>query len=169
MKIEKDSKGRTLYCVAADLILIKDGKVLLQRRANTGWNDGKWNLAGGHIEDEETLQECIIREAKEELGIVIEHEDVNLVHCIQYKSNRLTMQFYLICSKWKGTPSIQPEQENGQVVYKADKLEWFDIDNLPDDLIPTARQALDAVIRNQSFSSMGFEDKDYTDKISPKK
>lgn len=156
MDINKDNKGRTLYCVAADLILTKDNKVLLQRRANTGWNDGKWNLAGGHIENEETLQQCIVREAKEELGIHIQPKNVKIVHCIQYKSNRLTMQFYLTCSTWEGTPSIQPEYENNQVVYKADKLEWFDINNLPEDLIPTARQAIEASLNGNSFSSLGF-------------
>ncbi|MBO7526823.1 MAG: NUDIX domain-containing protein [Clostridia bacterium] len=158
MNINKDNKGRTLYCVAADLILTKGNKVLLQRRANTGWNDGKWNLVGGHIEDEETLEQCIAREAKEELGIEIKPEDTKIVHCIQYKSNRLTMQFYLTCSAWNGTPSIQPEVENNQVVYKADKLEWFDIDNLPEDLIPTARQAIKASLSGNSFSSLGFSD-----------
>ena len=157
MNINKDAKGRTLYYVAADLILTKENKVLLQRRTNTGWNDGKWNLVGGHIEDDETLQECIVREAKEELGIQINLTDVKIVHCIQYKSNRLSIQFYLACNVWSGTPTIQPELENNQIVYKADKLEWFDIDNLPMDLIPTAKQAIMASINGNSFSKMGFD------------
>ena len=158
MNINKDSKGRTLYVVAADLWLSKDNKVLLQRRANTGWNDGKWNLVGGHIEDEETLQECIVREAKEELGIEIDPKDTQIVHCIQYKSNRLTMQFYLTCFNWKGVPQIQPEIENGKTVYKADKLEWFDIGKLPEELIPTARQAIKAFFDDRSFSNLGFSE-----------
>ncbi len=160
MTINKDANGRTLYYVAADLILLKENKVLLQRRANTGWNDGKWNLVGGHIENEETLQECIIREAKEELGISINKKDVEIVHCTQYKSNRLTMQFYLKCTSWKGVPSIQAErQKNGQIVFKADKLEWFEVNSLPEDLLPTAREAIIASLNNNPFSTIGFDKK----------
>jgi hypothetical protein len=33
---------------AAYLLLIKDGKVLLLRRSNTGWRDGEYTLPAGH-------------------------------------------------------------------------------------------------------------------------
>lgn len=155
-KIVKDEKGRTLYYIAVDLILLNDNKVLLQRRANTGWNDGKWNLVGGHIEDEETCEEALSREAREELGIDINAKDLQIVHCIQHKTDRLTMQFYVICSKYKGEAKIQPELVNGVKVFKADKLEWFDINKLPKEIIPSAKQAITAYAKRQSFSQLGF-------------
>ena len=153
----KDDKGRALYHIAVDLLLINGNKVLLQRRANTGWNDGRWSLAGGHSEGEETWGETLAREAKEELGIEISPKDLTMVHCIQHKTDRLTMQFYMTCWKYKGEPTIQPEVVNGLKVYKADKLEWFDVDDLPKEIIPSARQAIIAYAKKQSFSELGFE------------
>ncbi len=160
MNILKDKKGRTQYCVAIDAILVRDGMVLLQRRANTGWNDGNWNLAGGHIEDEETLQEAVCREMKEELGIQVDEEAIKIVHCTQNKTNRLTMQFYATVEDWVGTPTIQPETDkNGETVYKADKLEWFTPNDLPENTVPTAKQAIECVFNGEPFSKYGFDDR----------
>lgn len=159
VNIIKDTKGRTLYNVAVDLLLISGNKVLLQRRANTGWNDGKWNLIGGHIEDDENWEQALAREAKEELGISIDTKDLQMVHCMQHKTDRLTMQFYMTCSKYQGLPEIQPEIINGTKVYKADKIDWFELNDLPKELIPSAKQAITAYEKKESFSQLGFEKK----------
>jgi 8-oxo-dGTP pyrophosphatase MutT (NUDIX family) len=151
LRIEKDASGNTLYHVAIDLLLIKDGKVLLQRRKNTGWMDGKWNLFGGHPCDDEVLEETIVREAKEELGIEIKPKDIHIVHCIQHRStSRLYMQFYATCEKYKGTPTIMED--------KADTLEWFDVNDLPKEIVPTAKQAIKSYANKKHFSRFGFGD-----------
>lgn len=157
MKINKDEKGRTLYYVAVDVLLMRDNKFLLQRRANTGWNDGKWNLVGGHIENEENIKQCIIREAKEELNIDIDYTELEIVHCMQHKTDRQTMQFYVACKKWRGTPKIMPELVNGKTVYKADKLDWFTAKDLPEDIIPSAKQAILNFSKGKAFSQIGYE------------
>jgi len=156
MKIEKCEKGRTLYHVACDLILLDEKKVLLQHRVNTGWMNNMWNLVVGHCEDDETLEQAIVREVKEELGIEINVDDVEIVHCIQFKSNRLTMQFYAVCERYQGTPKVRAELVNGVEICKADKLEWFDIDNLPENIVPTVKHAIDNYLNGVSFSKFGF-------------
>ena len=45
------------------------GEILLAR--DIKWNN-KWTLPGGHIEAGETIEEALIREVKEELGINVE-------------------------------------------------------------------------------------------------
>lgn len=157
MNIQKDDKGRTLYYVAVDAIIVKNGKVLLQRRANTGWNDGKYNLVGGHIENEESVQECIVRELKEELGIKVKPNSVQVCHIMQHKTDRQTIQFYVLVDTWKGTPTIQPELANGKKIYKADTLNWFDINNLPQEIIPSARQAIKCYAAGTPFSQLGYQ------------
>lgn len=158
MKINKDERGRTLYYVAVDVLLFRGGRILLQRRANTGWNDGKWNLVGGHIENEETIEDCIIREAREELNIKINKEDLEIVHCMQHKTDRQTIQFYVACDKFEREPKIQPELVNGNVVYKADKLDWFDLDKLPNEIIPSAKLAIQSFAQGKAFSQRGYSD-----------
>ena len=66
-------------------IIIKDNgtdtQILLHRRQNTGYQDGKWDMAGsGHVDKDETAQAALIRECKEEIGIDVKLEDVTFVH-----------------------------------------------------------------------------------------
>ncbi len=56
---------------ACDMILIEGGKVLLVKRAMEPFK-GEWALSGGRIEDDETAEECLKREMKEETGLDVE-------------------------------------------------------------------------------------------------
>jgi 8-oxo-dGTP diphosphatase len=56
---------------ACDGILVEDGKILLIKRAKEP-ELGKWAIPGGRIEEDETAEECLKREFKEETGLDIE-------------------------------------------------------------------------------------------------
>lgn len=61
---------RNKYAVAAHVFLTNaDGNVLFMRRANTGYADGHWSVAAGHVEANETFVACAVRELEEEAGI----------------------------------------------------------------------------------------------------
>ena len=66
------SKDRNQATPAAYLIIEREGKILLVRRINTGYQDGNYSLPSGHIERSETPTECIIRETCEEIGIILQ-------------------------------------------------------------------------------------------------
>ena len=53
---------------SVNIYVVEDGKVLLSRRANTGWMDGKLCAPGGHVEAGETPRQAMVREIHEELG-----------------------------------------------------------------------------------------------------
>ncbi len=57
--------------VIANALLLQGGKVLLARRspARKAYPD-LWSFPGGHVEPGETLEEALVREASEEIGIV---------------------------------------------------------------------------------------------------
>ncbi len=56
---------------ACDMILIEDGKLLLVKRAKEPFK-GEWALPGGRIEENETAEQCAVREMKEETGLDVE-------------------------------------------------------------------------------------------------
>lgn len=52
-------------------VIEEDGKVLIARRKR-GYMGYLWEFPGGKLEDNESLEECLKREIREELGIEIE-------------------------------------------------------------------------------------------------
>jgi 8-oxo-dGTP diphosphatase len=56
--------------IGVAVIVIKNGKVLLGKRKNSH-GDGTWAFPGGHLEFNESIEECAHREIFEETGIRI--------------------------------------------------------------------------------------------------
>lgn len=129
-------------------LYIKRGdKILLSRRFNTGYKDGNYSLASGHIKKGEILEEALIREAKEELGITIKKEDIFLI----YIMNRETTEggridFVFTVSKWGG--EINNNEPN-----KCDRLAWFNAEKLPKNIITYVKVMLDGILNNNIYQS----------------
>ncbi len=56
--------------IAADLVIFDEHYVLLIKRKNEPFK-GMWALPGGRLEPDETIEQCAIREAKEETSLDI--------------------------------------------------------------------------------------------------
>ena len=63
LRIVIGSRKIILNCAGA--VIVRDGKILLQRRAD----NGKWGLIGGLLELDETYEQAAIREIREETGL----------------------------------------------------------------------------------------------------
>jgi len=68
--LESRDRLKKSITVSAGIIIGGD-KVLITRRAAKEMFAGGWEFPGGKLEFEETPQECLIRELKEELNIVV--------------------------------------------------------------------------------------------------
>lgn len=73
-------KVRFKLIPAVYLFLRKDNKVLLLKRANTGYQDGKYSVPAGHLDGDEVATKAMVREAQEEVGVVVDPKDMKLVH-----------------------------------------------------------------------------------------
>ena len=135
--------------VAVYLVLAKNDQVLLTLRQNTGFADGFYGLASGHVEEGETIEHAMIREAKEEIGILIEHDDLKFVHVMQHQSQKHYIDFYFQCESFKGDPlNCEPE--------KCGDVRFFPKDKLPDNVIGNVRQALQLINIGSHYSEYGI-------------
>jgi 8-oxo-dGTP diphosphatase len=63
------------------------GKILVLRRApSMTYKAGAWDLPGGHLAANETLEECLVREVTEETGLAIEIDRLLLIYACRLAS-----------------------------------------------------------------------------------
>ena len=137
---------------AVFILLIKDNKVLLSRRYNTGWEDGKYCLPGGHFNGNETAAEVAIREAKEELGITIEPKDLKFFNVCHTSTNDERIGFSFVSEKWQGeVRNNEPE--------RASEVGWFSINGLPFDINELARKTVEWYQKNIPYTEFGWNKK----------
>jgi 8-oxo-dGTP pyrophosphatase MutT (NUDIX family) len=112
-------------------VILEEGRVLLQRRDDTG----RWGLPGGGVEPGESVRQALIREVREETGLDVEplrligvysdpvyhqivtYPDGNVVHYVSSVFECAVRSGSLVC----GDESLE--------------LDWFDPERLPEDLM----------------------------------
>jgi ADP-ribose pyrophosphatase YjhB (NUDIX family) len=135
---------------ASYLVLKRGDTVLLLRRFNTGYEDGKYSMPAGHVDAGETFTETVIREASEEIGIIVEAENVRMAHIMHRKSVYTErIDTFFTTEEWTGEPkNMEPN--------KCDDLSWFPLDKLPENTIPYIRQALECIRDGKFYSEFGW-------------
>jgi mutator protein MutT len=141
-------KRHTVRC-AVYALFIKDHKILMLLREGTGWKDGLWGLPAGHLEADETIKEALVREVKEEVGINISEANTTLYHVMHRheidEKNFEYIDFIFKIEYWEGEP-INAEPS------KCNRIEWFDIDHLPTEIVPNVKAAIDFYKGKMFFS-----------------
>ncbi len=128
--------------VASYIIFRRDNQILLMRRANTGYEDGKYSLPSGHIEAGEFPDAAAIREAQEEVGVKI----LDLIFKLVLYSDDNYVCFFFEAIRWEG--EIRNCEEN-----KCDDLDWFEIDNLPKNIAPEVKTGLENFLQKRYYSN----------------
>ena len=132
------------------LMLIHNGKILLSRRFQTGYEDGKYSLPAGHIEEGETLTHGTCREIHEEIGVTLKPSDLKLVHVMHRKHFDIRMDFFFTTTKKGLKPkNIEP--------HKSDDVAWFPLTSLPRNTIPYIRAAIKNYRKHIFYSEFGWE------------
>jgi mutator protein MutT len=112
---------------SAVFIAIRDdrGRVLLHRRFNTGFMDGRYDLPSGHVERGETLLESAVRELQEEANVSVDQSGLRLWHVNQFGANdEYYYNFFFVADIWEGAPTIMETD-------KCDDMQFFALDALP--------------------------------------
>nr|WP_282557161.1 MULTISPECIES: NUDIX domain-containing protein [Providencia] len=136
--------------VAVYLILRRNNEVLLLQRKNTGFDDGKWSLPAGHVEENESAMTAMIREANEEIGITLLPSDLSLVYTLHRKSGeRVYIDFWFEADSSNHLP-LNKEP------HKCQQLSWSLITNLPELTQNFVKQVLtEYPLKN--YGSIGIE------------
>ena len=92
--VMKKKKKVPHIVVGAAVTMNRKGEVLIAQRKQTDMLGGLWEFPGGKLEDDETIEECIARELKEELGINVEVGDFFMTVKHAYSHFTMTMHVY---------------------------------------------------------------------------
>ena len=139
------------FPVAVHLFLLRDNQVLLLRRANTGYEDGNYSVVAGHLDGGESVTQAAIREAHEEVGVVLRPTDLRVVGVMHRWSNEERIDFFLLATAWGGTPANQEPD-------KCSELRWCALDALPANTIPYVRAALENFRQGVWFAEFGWSE-----------
>ena len=122
-----------LVLVAACALVDADGRVLLTERPVGKTMAGLWEFPGGKVEAGERPEWTLIRELKEELGIVVQEPCLAPLAFAShaYPDFHLLMPLY-VCRRWEGTVTAQEGQ----------RLAWVRPNRLRDFKMPPADEPL---------------------------
>mgnify|MGYP003394911621 FL=1 len=113
--------------VGIGVCVIKDGKILFGKRKNAH-GQGSWCFPGGHLEFNETWEECAVRETLEETGLKIKNiRFATATNDIFPMENKHYITIFMIADYDSGELRImEPE--------KCERWDWFDWSSPPQPL-----------------------------------
>ncbi|MFA5917432.1 MAG: 8-oxo-dGTP diphosphatase [Candidatus Gracilibacteria bacterium] len=107
-------------------IVVKNGKILLCMKKR-GFGMGLWNSAGGKLDECETMEECMIRELKEETNLDTKKEGIEMAGILYFH--------FLDNPDWNNECHIFRINEfTGTPIETEEMLpEWYNLDLIPYD------------------------------------
>jgi 8-oxo-dGTP diphosphatase len=129
--------------VAVYALLRRDDRVLLVRRAGSGFHDGELSLPAGHVDEGEDALSAVVREIGEELLLTVDAS-----HCTlaltghsgpEHLGDDAYVDLFFTVDEWTGEPTVgEPE--------KISELVWASPTELPHDVVPYVAEAVAAIV-----------------------
>lgn len=144
-------------------IIYQDKKILLGMKKH-GLGVGKWNGFGGHVEDDESIEENTRREIFDEAGLKVKSLEKMGVIIFEFQDGHQSFEVHIFRTKdFEGEITESEEM----------KPEWFDADKLPLDNMWTAdAHWLPILLKGKKFEGEFLYDHpstaDYSSKIIEK-
>ena len=129
---------RLSYDNACNILVIREKngikEILLSRKYTKKGEPGSYTVPGGKQEENESLEQCAIRELSEETGLQLFKSNPVSLYWTKQPTTR-TFSVGVLAQKWSGIPKTrEPKKHVG--------WDWFNLDYLPDDLIRYTRIAI---------------------------
>ena len=111
----------TGYNVGVGGAVVNDGRLLLVRRASRRGR-GNWQVPGGFVEQDETIEEAVVREVMEEAGVVAEVQGVLGIRNRYDSDNGNSLYVVLLLHPLRGEPT--PDE------HEVDRAEYFTLNQI---------------------------------------
>ncbi len=132
--------------VGVAAIVIKNGKVLLGKRKGAH-GSGTWAFPGGHLEFNESIEDCAKREVFEETGLSVKNSRfATITNDLFYQSNQHYVTLFVVCDHKNGTPRIKEPD-------KCERWDWFYWNEFPKPMFLSLKNLLE-----QGFTPLGIKD-----------
>jgi 8-oxo-dGTP diphosphatase len=137
--------------IDAHVLLWRDGRLLLLRRAGNVFATGKLCLPSGHMEKDESIVGTIIRETREETGISLDPSGLDMVLTVHRRNpdGHTRFGFFFQPRHWSGIPANREPGKHSELI-------WADPDRLPADTVDYTAAAIAAIRRGQHFILDGW-------------
>lgn len=107
------------------LLLLKSGDEVLLALKKRGFGAGKWNGVGGKIEPDESLEDALVRECVEEIGVTPTKwhavGELDFVQDAETDSPWHMFVYAYVADAWEGEPSESEEM----------RPKWFHVEDIP--------------------------------------
>jgi ADP-ribose pyrophosphatase YjhB (NUDIX family) len=138
--------------IGVHLYLEREGSVLLGlRHPDSAYAPSHHHFLAGHCEQESAVA-CLIREAKEEAGLVVAAQDVEFahaVHVVDAPGAQPRMQLVFRARRWEGEPRVmEPDKCVGWA--------WWPLDALPEPTVGYTRAAIEGIRRGGLYTELGW-------------
>ena len=120
----EEGQKTSLRHAVVDAVVIKDSQILLVKRTGKLLEGGKWALAGGFVERDETVSQAAKREILEETGWTTKDLYVLMINSNpnRPKEDRQNISFVFACTA---------DEKTGQSDWESDEVKWFSFSGLP--------------------------------------
>lgn len=125
--------------------LIKNKKVLLGYHTARKYEQPSWAMPGGHVDSDENIYKAAIREVFEETGIKLS-EVIPIGFFDDYFEDYRVLSFQVFAEIKEQEPKILEPN-------KIEKWEWFELDNIPENLSPITARTLE-VFKKTEYSKL---------------
>ena len=114
--------------------------------AQTKPNGGGYTLPGGKIEGIEFAKDALVREAYEEVGVIVQRNDLDLVHITHRKLRSIIEIIFIFKAKdWSGEMAVKEADKFREAI-------WRPADEAPERLTAVLKYTLDRIAKGKTYS-----------------
>jgi 8-oxo-dGTP diphosphatase len=140
-------------CVSVFALLVRDGRLLLLRRAGSGWADGALAPPAGHLDGGEDAVTATLRELREETGVVGHPAGCRLAlvahSAPEFPGDEPYLNLFFVIAGWSGFPAIREPELCTELV-------WASPADLPADTVDYLAPVLRAIAAGEPLLTIGW-------------